>query len=154
MFFLFPLILCQVPHFQADFYDVLNCIAFALIYVFFPRSFSMLNCSGFYFIVHFFLQSFLYVSMDQFLPCWLPQFFCYFYINPYTFTDYVYSTVKVFLKIIFMLLFDYTFCYTFFFTVNYTVIWYHCTVLQMLLSWLYPCLHQYSCNWCWYWDLQ
>ena len=125
---------------------------------FFLFHLSSLIILDFIFFVPFhptvFFYIFLDILLDQFCPCWPPEFFCCCYIYSCLFSDWMNSAVKGLLKIVFALLSDYNFCYTFFFTVYYTMIYHHCTVLQILLSRSYPCLNQYFCSWYWYWDLQ
>ena len=63
-----------------------------------PPILNRVNCFCFCFLSHFIPRSFLYISLDllldQFVPCWLPQFLCYFYIYSCLFADWVNSAVK------------------------------------------------------------
>ena len=59
---------------------------------------NRVNCSWFCFLSHFMPRSFLYISLDilldQFVPCWLLEFLCYFYIYSCLFADWVNPAVK------------------------------------------------------------
>ena len=85
------------------------------------------------FISHFLYQlilySFLDILFDQHLPCWLPHFFCCFYIYlPLSLYWLNNSTVKGLLKIVFTLLFDYILLYVLLHCL--IILWYNIIVLH------------------------